>query len=133
MSGMSEKGDMMNVKSERGGATQWLSRRPSPGGRPRPVKLVPIDPNDPEIARANAELKIFGEDQLFFDEMYHEFLERYPEKWVAVYRKEVVGVDEDFMRLLKSLKASGYQLTRLAINRVRSKPVNRIFGGGLID
>ena len=130
---MNEKGDMMNTKEERGGAPQGFSRRPSPGGRPRPVKLVPIDLNDPEIARANAELRRFTEDQLFFEEMYHEFLERYPEKWVAVYHKEVVGVDEDFMRLLKSLKASGYQLTRLAINRVRSKPVNRIFGGGLID
>ena len=101
--------------------------RQSVGGeRPRPVKLVPIDLNDPEIARANAELRRFTEDQLFFEEMYHEFLERYPEKWVAVYHKEVVGVDEDFMRLLKSLKASGYPLRRLAINRVRSKPVNWI-------
>ena len=123
----------MNTKEECAGAPQGLSRQPSPRGRPRPVKLVPIDLNDPEIARANAELRRFTEDQLFFEEMYHEFLERYPEKWVAVYHKEVVGVDEDFMRLLKSLKASGYQLTRLAINRVRSKPVNRIFGGGLID
>ena len=101
--------------------------RQSVGGeRPRPVKLVPIDLNDPEIARANAELKIFTEDQLFFDEMYHEFLERYPDKWVAVYNKEVIGVDEDFRRLLKSLKASGYPLRRLAINRVTAEDANWI-------
>lgn len=101
--------------------------RQSVGGeRPRPVKLVRIDPNDPEVARVKVELRRFTEDHLFFGEMHDEFLERYPEKWVAVYRKEVVGVDSDFGRLLKSLKASGYPLRCLAINRVRSKPANRI-------
>ena len=101
--------------------------RQSVGGEhPRPVKHVHIAPNDPEVARVRAELRRFTEDQLFFDEMHHEFLERYPEKWVAVYRKEVVGVDEDFIRLLKSLKASGYSLRCLAINHVTAEDVNWI-------
>lgn len=121
---MNEKGDMMNTREERGGAPQGIRRRPSPDGRPRVMKVVHIDPNDPEVARVKAELRRFTEDQLFFGEMHDEFLERYPEKWVAVYRKEVVGVDEDFMRLLKSLKASGYPLRRLAINHVTAEDVN---------
>ena len=117
---------MMNAKSERGGAQQGLSRRPSPGGRPRVMKVVHIDQNDPEVARVKAELRRFTEDHLFFGEMYNEFLERYPEKWVAVYHKEVVGVDADFGRLLKSLKASGYPLRCLAINHVTAEDVNWI-------
>ena len=117
---------MMNAEVERGVAARRFSRRSVPGGRPRTVKVVRLDEDNPEVARAKAELRRFTEDQRFFGEVYDELLERYPEKWVAVYRKEIVGADADFGRLLKRLKARGYPLRRLAINHVTAETVNWI-------
>ena len=123
-SGMNEKGDMMNVEAERGGAPRRFWRRSIPDGRPRPaVKIVRRDPNDPESIRIKAELKRFGEDHKYFSDRYREMLERYPEHWIAVYNKEVVGADTDFKRLLEDLKARGYPLAKLAVNKATAEKV----------
>jgi len=40
----------------------------------------------------------------FFQYHYQELLEKYPDKWVAVYNAEVVGTNKDFIALLDCLK-----------------------------
>ena len=118
---------MTGDAAERRAAPRKGWRQSIPRGRPRTVKVVRLDEDTPEVARAKAELRRFTEDQRFFGDVYDELLERYPEKWVAVYRKEIVGADADFGRLLKSMKARGYPLSRLAINHVTAETVNWIW------
>ena len=119
---------MMNVEAERGGAPRRFWRRSIPDGRPRPaVKVVRLDPNDPESIRVKAELKRFGEDHKYFEKRRRELLELYPEHWIAVYNKEVVGADTDFRRLGEDLMARGYPLEKLAVNKATAKKVVRRF------
>ena len=88
------------------------------------MKGARLDPNDPESIRIKAELKRFGEDHKYFSERYRELLERYPEHWIAVYNKEVVGADTDFRRLGEDLMARGYPLEKLAVNKATAEKVN---------
>ena len=67
------------------------------------------------------DLKRFHEDGQFFDTHYDELLEEYPEHWIAVFHKEVVGTDTDFYRLLDSLKSRGFPLSRMIIKQVTAK------------
>ena len=119
---------MMNVEAKRGGAPRRFWRRSIPDGRPRTVgKIVRRDPNDPESIRIKAELKRFGEDHKYFSDRYRELLERYPEHWIAVYNKEVVGADTDFRRLGEDLMARGYPLEKLAVNKATAEKVVKRF------
>ena len=112
------------MNAERGGAPRRFWRRSIPDGRPRTVgKIVRHDPNDPESIRIKAELKRFGEDHEYFEKRRHELLERYPEHWIAVYNKEVVGADTDFTRLLDDLDERGYPLEKLAVNKATAEKV----------
>ena len=69
------------------------------------------------------DLKRFSEDGHFFDAHYNELLEKYPEHWIAVFYKEVVGTDTDFDRLLDDLKSQGFPLSRMFIKQVTSRKV----------
>ncbi len=69
------------------------------------------------------DLKRFSEDGHFFDAHYNELLEKYPEHWIAVFYKEVVGTDTDFDRLLDDLKSQGFPLNRMIIDRVTAQKV----------
>lgn len=63
-------------------------------------------------------LQRFHGDAEYFDAHHQEFLDRYPEQWVAVYDRQVVGADADFYTLLDELKAKGVPLEKAVIERV---------------
>jgi hypothetical protein len=44
---------------------------------------------------------------LFLDKHRDELLQRYPERWVAVYNGEVVGAAKDPKRLIRQLERKG--------------------------
>ena len=71
----------------------------------------------------NADMKRFHEDGQFFDKHYDELLKEYPEHWIAIFHKEVVGTDTDFDRLLDDLKFKGYPLNRMVIDRVTTQAI----------
>lgn len=73
------------------------------------------------------ELKRFHGDTQYFDSHYQEFLNEYPEQWVAVYNQEVVGTGPQFRPLLKQLKAQGVNLSKVVIERVSREPETWIF------
>ena len=50
----------------------------------------------------------FREDALYLDEHREELLGRYPEKWVAVYNRQVVAAAKDLYLIPK--KAGHYRL-----------------------
>lgn len=63
------------------------------------------------------EVMLFDEDNLFFDEHAEELTQRYPEEWVAIYRKEVIGHDASLDRLMDSLAQSDAPLGQVAVRR----------------
>ena len=55
------------------------------------------------------ELERFHADAEYFERHRQELLERYPERWVAVYNQEVVGSAKDIKRLVRQLERKGIQ------------------------
>ena len=51
----------------------------------------------------------------FLNYHHKELLEKYPDKWVAVYDVKVVGVHEDFLALLEQLKKEGIPTNKTII------------------
>ena len=60
-----------------------------------------------QIQEIQKDLERFGRDAEYFDRHRHEFLQQYPEQWVAVYHQQVVGAAEDPKRLVKLLERKG--------------------------
>ena len=58
----------------------------------------------PEVVESLAR---FTRDSEYCNRHYHELLERYPEKWVAIHNEEVVETNEDFDQLLAALRRRG--------------------------
>ncbi len=53
------------------------------------------------------DLERFQEDVLYFDEHRHELVQRYPDRWVAIYDKQVVGAAKALPRLISQLERKG--------------------------
>lgn len=49
----------------------------------------------------------FEADRAFFDEHREELLERYPDRWIAIYHQQVVGTARDPRRLAAQLRRKG--------------------------
>jgi len=60
-----------------------------------------------QMQQIQDDLDRFGRDAEYFDQHRQEFLQRYPEQWVAVYHQQVVGADEDPKRLVEQLERKG--------------------------
>ena len=67
------------------------------------------------------ESQIYDEDWDFLETHYDELLEKYPEQWVAVVDKSVVGADSDLDRLLTRLKPLGLPKNRIVTEKLTSK------------
>ena len=52
-----------------------------------------------EILKQSADQ--FTKDNIFLDKNRGEWLKLYPDKWVAVFREELIGVDSNLDKLLK--------------------------------
>ena len=74
---------------------------------------------DPE---REARLQRFHEDVVWFSAHRKELTAQYPDRWVAVYRKEVVGAHEDIEELSKHLKASHVPNGRAYVHFAAAKP-----------
>ena len=102
---------------ERSGETPAPALR-AEGGARKPIRA----PSDDIMA----EMQHFKEDTLFVNDNAREIRRLYPDQWVAVYDKQVIGADADLDRLLDDLKALGYPLGNSLIKRVETNPMNLI-------
>ena len=75
---------------------------------------------DPE---REARLQRFHEDVVWFKTHRKELAAQYPDQWVAVYRKEVVGVDEDPELLMMRLKANCGSIGSIYFGFAATKPM----------
>lgn len=60
-----------------------------------------------QMEQIQEDLDRFGRDAEYFDQHRQEFLQQYPEHWVAVYHQQVVGAAKDPKRLVKALERKG--------------------------
>ena len=85
------------------------------------LKSIRVPTDDRKV-----EMQHFNEDVQFANENAREIRRLYPDQWVAVYDKQVVGADEDLRRLLKGLKAQGYPPGKSLIWLMETNPMNLI-------
>ena len=88
------------------------------GGDRKPIRA----PSDDIMV----EMQHFKEDTLFVNDNAREIRRLYPDQWVAVYDKQVIGADADLDRLLDDLKELGYPPGKSLIKRVETNPMNLI-------
>lgn len=69
-------------------------------------------------------IKKFGEDTKWLDRHYDELKIEYPDEWVAVFKKNVVGHDRDLHELMEELeKKYGDDAGHMAVEFVSPKKV----------
>lgn len=67
------------------------------------------------------ELERYRNDALYFEEHRQDFLERYPERWVAVYNREVAGTASRLAQLLRHLEKEGFPRGDVFIEHISAK------------
>ena len=67
----------------------------------------------PSLEGAHEALKAAEQRSAFWHEHYREFLERYPEQFVAVSEGSVVAADSDLHKLQSILKSRGFDPRRV--------------------
>ncbi len=60
----------------------------------------------------------FHSDSEYFSTHYTELVEQYPEQWVAIYHKNVVGSSDDHYALLDTLQEKAVPLEDVVIEHV---------------
>lgn len=90
-------------------------------------EVVVIERLSPEEAlEAQRDHERFRADALYFDAHREELLNRYPEHWVAVYCKRIVGVAREHRDLLAALTVSGVPAGRAYIQYAADDDVDLI-------
>lgn len=69
------------------------------------------------------ELDRFTADARFFDEQRDALLERFPEQFVAIYNREVVGAASEMTQLVAELKRRGIPPGEVYHEYLSRKPV----------
>ncbi len=67
------------------------------------------------------ELERYRADALHFEAHRQELLEEYPERWIAVYGRQVVGTARRLPRLLEKLDRKGLPRGRVFVEHLYSK------------
>lgn len=76
-------------------------------GRTAKNRVSDVNPTAPSLEGAQAALDAAERRASFWHEHHGEFLERYPEQFVAVSEGQVVAADSDLDKLLGILQSSG--------------------------
>ena len=63
----------------------------------------------------------FQQDIDYYESCYEELLQQYPEQWVAILNRTVVGSDTDLDRLLSRLNSEGIPIEKALIEHVTAE------------
>ena len=75
------------------------------------------------------ELTRFREDSQYLDHHHDQFVRQYPDQWIAIYNKKVVGVHGDFEMLLEVLRKKGISPGNVVIELMSTEKVTWILSG----
>ena len=63
----------------------------------------------------------FQRDVDYYESRYEEFLQQYPEQWIAILNQAVVGSDPHLDRLLQRLNQDGIPIEKALIEHVTAE------------
>ncbi len=72
-------------------------------------------------------LERYHADALWFGDRYEELRVLYPDQWVGVYNKEVVGAHEDPECLITDLKSKNVPIRHTYFRFMSAKEMNWVF------
>ncbi|MBI3327239.1 MAG: hypothetical protein HYZ81_11130 [Nitrospinae bacterium] len=67
------------------------------------------------------ELERYREDALYFEQHRQEWLQRYPERWIAVYNQAVVATARRLPQLLERIEKQGLPRAQVFIEHVSAR------------
>lgn len=76
--------------------------------------------------KETVELKRYIDDLQFLDSLRQELLHKYPERWVAIYARQIVGAAKTLPDLIKMLEAKQIAPSRAAIDFLTSRKMAMI-------
>jgi hypothetical protein len=74
-----------------------------------------------DMEEIQRKLEHFHRDVEYYEAHQEEFLDLYPEQWVAVFSEQVVGACPDYERLLDELQENGVPLSSVYIQLATNK------------
>jgi hypothetical protein len=88
--------------------------------------LPTIKPDGGRMNQVQAELERFKKDTAYYEAHYEELLEKFPERWVAIFDQQVVGVSPGYEPLLTELQEKGIPIERTLFKHLTEKEENWI-------
>ena len=83
-----------------------------------------VEPPSPEFVQ-------FRKDSKWFSEHCDELAEQYADNWVGVYKQEVIGASPDSVKLIKELRAKGYNVGHVFFYYLAGEEIPRVLGSSL--
>lgn len=74
------------------------------------------------MADNTAAMERYQLDVKFYNEHYHELLNRYPEQWIVIHDGQILGSGADLEVLFKRLKAEGHPLSHVFVKFMSNEP-----------
>jgi hypothetical protein len=81
-------------------------------------RMMPL----PSLERARKALEAGEVEQAFWDKHWDDFLERYPEQFVAVKDGQVLAASEDLQEVLQVVQAAGVEPAEIWIQFLTKSP-----------
>ena len=78
--------------------------------------------NNTTVEEDMADLRRFGEDCRYVGAIHDELLRQYPDRWVAVYLKEVIAVASTHEELLLEVSSLGHRPGNVATRFMHTNP-----------
>lgn len=66
---------------------------------------------------------VVSESQDFIYAHRDELIQQYPNQWIAVHEKDIVGHDKDLLNLVRNLRASGTPLKHIALEMLSREEI----------
>jgi len=66
---------------------------------------------------------VVSESQDFIYAHRDELIQQYPNQWIAVHEKDIVGHDKDLLNLVRNLRASGIPLKHIALEMLSREEI----------
>ena len=66
---------------------------------------------------------VLSQSQDFIESNREKLMRQYPDQWIAVKKQEVIRADEDLLKLVRMLRASGAPLEHIALEMVSREEI----------
>ena len=79
--------------------------------------------HEPDYGTLKSHLDQFAEDNQYLESIRPELRNQYPNHWIAVYKKEVVGIESSLRRIVQHLLDKNIPPSRTVVSYLRKEPL----------